>query len=160
MASIQAATNHEHTAIVTALYLACYSFGSSLGNAVSGAIWTQVLPRELEKQLRNATSAEEWYTSPFGKLTDYPVGTLERAAVIEAFKHVQKLLCITGACLCVLLIVCSCIIRDPELPNKQCIDNAEDDLMEMLRTQTTLEAYISGDPNPPLKRRHSFFKKL
>ena len=125
MASIQAATRHEHVAIVTALYLACYSFGSSLGNAVSGAIWTQILPRELEKQLGNATLAAEWYTAPFSKSPYNPVGTAERDAVIIAFKYVQRILCITGASLCVLLILFSCIIRDPKLPDTQSMVNAE-----------------------------------
>jgi SIT family siderophore-iron:H+ symporter-like MFS transporter len=40
-ASIQAATKHEHVAVITGIYLACYNIGSAFGNTVSGAIWTQ-----------------------------------------------------------------------------------------------------------------------
>ena len=105
----------------------------------SGAIWTQVLPYQLEKRLGNTTSAEEWYTFPFSKILEYPVGTPERAAIIDAFRHVQRLLCATGAALCLLLIVCSCIIRNPELPDTQSIDNAEERLFKMSYLESTPE---------------------
>jgi MFS transporter, SIT family, siderophore-iron:H+ symporter len=65
-ASIQAATQHEHLAVITGLFLACYNVGSALGNTVSGAIWTQVLPRELEQNLNgfgNSTLASTTYAS-------------------------------------------------------------------------------------------------
>ncbi|KAH7402954.1 siderochrome-iron transporter Sit1 [Pyrenochaeta sp. MPI-SDFR-AT-0127] len=137
MASIQAATRHEHVAIVTGLYLSCYNFGSSLGNAVSGAIWTQVLPRELEKHLGNTTLAIEWYTSPFEKIPHHPVGTTERDAIIEAFKHVQRLLCITGAGLCVLLVFFSFVIQNPRLPDTQSMEDADGDAIEMTGVSDT-----------------------
>lgn len=148
MASIQAATRHEHVAVVTGLYLACYNFGSSLGNAVSGAIWTQVLPNRLEKHLRNATQAEEWYTSPFDQVTLYPVKTPERDAVIHAFRHVQLLLCITGAGLCVLLVVFSFFVRNPRLPDAQSIEDVEDNTFEMTSISFTQEVLEKEDRKP------------
>ncbi|KAF2194237.1 ferrichrome-type siderophore transporter [Zopfia rhizophila CBS 207.26] len=124
-ASIQAATKHEHVAVITGLYLASYSIGSALGNTVSGAIWGQVVPGELEGRLGNATEAAVVYGDPFTFATTYPPGTPERDTVIEAYKHVQRLLCITGICLCAVLIFFASMIRNPKLGDEQSLPDAE-----------------------------------
>jgi SIT family siderophore-iron:H+ symporter-like MFS transporter len=46
--------------------------------------------------------------------------------VIQAYRHVQRLLCIAGICLSVLLIGFSLVIRDPELGKEQSLENAEE----------------------------------
>jgi SIT family siderophore-iron:H+ symporter-like MFS transporter len=74
-ASIQAATKHEHVAVITGIYLACYNIGSALGNTVSGAIWTQIVPGELTARFGNATEAIEWYQSPLNLVALYPPGS-------------------------------------------------------------------------------------
>ncbi len=102
-------------AIITSLYLASYSIGSALGATLSGgeyryhlcpisgltfrsmaAIWTNVLPGQLISNLGNATLAGEVYASPLTVALEYPMGTPERIAIVNAYKHTQKLLCITG----------------------------------------------------------------
>lgn len=125
-ASIQAATKHEHVAIVTGIYLATYNIGSALGNTVSGAMWQQVIPGELLRQTGNATLAAAVYADPFTFATEYPVGTVERDAVIVAYRHVQRLLCIAGVGLSILLIAFSLVIRNPELGKEQSLENAEE----------------------------------
>ena len=127
-ASIQAATQHEHVAVVTGLYLSCYSIGSALGNTVSGAIWTQVLPNRLElglSQFGNATLASTTYGNPFAFVAVQPVGTDQRTQVIDAYQYTQRLLCITGICLCVLLIAFASLLRDPKLGKEQSLPHAE-----------------------------------
>lgn len=124
-ASIQAATKHEHVAVITGLYLASYNIGSALGNTVSGAIWTQVLPGELTSRLGNATLAAEWYGSPLLYAPLIPPGTEERDAVIASYQHVQRLLCITGICVCAILIFFASMIRNPRLGNEQSLPDAE-----------------------------------
>lgn len=135
-ASIQAATQHEHSAVVTGLFLACYNVGSALGNTVSGAIWTQVLPNQLEKNLNgfgNSTLASATYASPFVVAAAYPVGTEVRAGIINAYQYTQRLLCITGICLCVPLIAFSLYLRDPRLPDQQSQPEAEGGVQEESR---------------------------
>ena len=124
-ASIQAATKHEHVAVITGIYLASYNIGSALGATVSGAIWSQVVPGELTRRLGNATEANLWFASPLTQVLLYPVGTLERTAAIDAYKHVQKLLCITGICLSAVLIFFACAIRNPRLTKDQSLPDAE-----------------------------------
>ncbi|KAK5347927.1 ferrioxamine B transporter [Exophiala xenobiotica] len=130
-ASIQAATKHEHVAVITGLYLATYNIGSAFGNAVSGAIWTQVLPGALEDRLAvfgNSTLAAATYGNPFGVIFEYPVGTPERSAIIDAYQHTQRLLCITGICLVTLLIGFALCLRDPKLGNEQSLPDAEENV--------------------------------
>lgn len=130
LASIQAATRHEHVATVTALYLALYNVGGSFGAAVSGAIWTNTLQRALNTALapvtNNATAiASAMYADPYGTVIFYPVGTPERDAIIDGYRHSQRLLTITGICLCVPLIFFGLCCRNPRLPDTQSIATAE-----------------------------------
>ncbi|EDN05031.1 conserved hypothetical protein [Histoplasma mississippiense (nom. inval.)] len=124
-ASIQAATKHEHVAVITGLYLASYNIGSALGNAISGAIWNQVLPGAIQDRVGDAIDAGTIYGNPFGFATAHPVGTPVRDGVIDAYRHVQRLLCITGICLSVLLVVFALLIRDPVLGKSQSLEDAE-----------------------------------
>jgi SIT family siderophore-iron:H+ symporter-like MFS transporter len=126
-ASLQAVLKHEHLAVMTGLYLATYNLGSAFGGAVSGAIWTQVLPGELDARLapfNNATLATFAYGRPFEFAAAYPVGTPERQALIESYKHAQRLLTITGICLCVPLIAFAAVLRNQKLNDEQTL--AED----------------------------------
>lgn len=131
-ASIQAATKHEHVAVITGLYLATYNIGSAFGGCVSGAIWTNVLPSTLEDRLAplgNSTLAASTYANPFLIIAEYPVGTPERTAIIAAYQHAQRLLCITGICLAVLLIGFSLCLRNPKLGNEQSLPDAEENVV-------------------------------
>ncbi|KAF4988719.1 hypothetical protein FDECE_14954 [Fusarium decemcellulare] len=120
-ASLQAYVKHEQLAMMTGLYLALYSIGSSLGNSVSGAIWSQVLPTHLAKNLNsiNETLATYAYGQPLFAIIDYPVGTEERDGIIKSYQDVQRLLTITGICLCVPLIAFSLCLRNPKLNDNQ-----------------------------------------
>ncbi|PYH93163.1 MFS general substrate transporter [Aspergillus ellipticus CBS 707.79] len=126
-ASIQAATKHEHLAVVTGFFLACYNIGSALGGSISGAIWTQVLPGELNKRLGNSTMAAQAYSDPFTFSSLHPMGTPDRDAVVAAYKHTQRLLCITGICLTVPLVVFSMCTRNQVLTKEQSFASAEED---------------------------------
>ncbi|KAF5557919.1 siderophore iron transporter 1 [Fusarium phyllophilum] len=121
-ASLQAYVTHERLAVMTGLYLALYQVGSAFGNAVSGAIWTQVLPVRLAQSFSsfgNETLAVYAYSQPLSAIIDFPVGSDERDAMIDAYKHVQRLLTITGICLCVPLIAFSLCLRNPKLTDAQ-----------------------------------------
>lgn len=45
--------------------------------------------------------------------------------MIKAYGEVQRILCITGACLCVPFLACALSLRNPRLGNKQSLDEAE-----------------------------------
>ncbi|KFX86001.1 hypothetical protein V490_09277 [Pseudogymnoascus sp. VKM F-3557] len=148
-ASIQAATKHEHVAVITSLFLANYYVGGAFGNAISGAIWTQVLPSKLSSKLALAVSnstrsvelAGDAYANPFAFILEYPVGTVERAAVIESYQETQRLLCITGICLSVPLIVFGLLTRNPKLGREQSLEDAE-------KFDTSSESVATEDARP------------
>lgn len=127
-ASLQVNLKHEHLAVMTGIYLATYNVGSALGNTVSGAIWTQVLPARLNENLNplNATLGALAYGSPLTVAPQYPVGTPERTAIISSYQSVQKLLTITGLCLCVPLIVFGLLQRNPKLNDNQTLAKDSD----------------------------------
>lgn len=122
--SIQSVTNHEYLSIVTSLYLASYYIGSALGNCVSGAIWTQTLAGEIQRELAKIDVNDMElvalaYGSPFTFIVSYPWGTPIRMAVVQAYKHVQRYLLITGTCLCVPLIAFTLCLRNHKLVSAQ-----------------------------------------
>ncbi|CAK7227447.1 ferrioxamine B transporter [Sporothrix bragantina] len=131
-ASIQVSLKHEHLAVMTGLYLATYNIGSALGNTVSGALWTQVLPSTLENNLNsiNSTLAAAVYANPLALAAEYPVGTIERTAIIDSYKHVQRLLTITGICLCVPIIGLAIAMRNPKLNDQQTLAKNDDSVSE------------------------------
>ena len=127
-ASVQAATKHEHMAVLTGIYLGSYNIGSALGTCVSGAIWTQNLYPSLVDSLAfqsNATLARAVYESPFEVIPAYPIGTPERNAIVFSYRHVQRLLCITGICLAAPMIALAFLLRDPKLSTNQSQPEAE-----------------------------------
>ncbi|PHH67814.1 hypothetical protein CDD82_1103 [Ophiocordyceps australis] len=121
-AILQVGLLHEHMAVMTGIFLATYNIGSALGNTVSGAIWTQLLPKRLDQTLAtvNSSLAAPAYEDPFTSVVAaYPMGTPERTAVIEAYQSVQRILCITGVVVCVPLFCFSLLLPNPRLNNDQ-----------------------------------------
>lgn len=120
-ASLQVFLKHENLAVMTALYLAVYNIGSALGYTVSGALWTQLLPSALDRQVptTNQTLLNELYGSPLTAITQYPVGNPIRDGMIDAYLYIQKMLCIVGICLAVPLLGFSLSIRNPKLNDQQ-----------------------------------------
>lgn len=132
-ASIQAATKHEHVAAVTGLYLSSYSIGAALGNTMSGAVWNNVMPKQLT--LRLGDKGVPWFSSPLDVVIGFPVGTEEREAAIQATMYVQHLMCIMGICAVGVIAMFSFVIRNPKLPDTQSMPDAE-------QTVTEPEAFI------------------
>lgn len=126
-ASVQAETRHEHVAVVTAIYLATYQVGSALAASISGAIWTQILPGRLERNLGDATSAQTMYADPYTTITlpEWAWGTEQRLAAVEAYQHVQKILCIVALCFGFLLILFGAFLRNRKMVDAQSRPDAE-----------------------------------
>lgn len=112
--------------MVTGLFLACYNVGSALGDTIAGAIWTQVLPGELSNKLDDPALVQQAYGDPFTFASSHAMGTPVRQAVVDSYKYVQRLLCITGICLTVPLIAFAFCMKNPKLTNEQSFANAEE----------------------------------
>ena len=161
--SIQTCTNHEYMAVVLSLYLASYNIGSALGSAVSGAIWTQLMPNMIAENMEalgaNVTLATEAYQAPFTYILTYPWGSSERIALALAYAEIQRKLIIVALCLCVLLLLAAFMLRDHYLANVQSLDEAHDHKEGVHGAQPVLgnTVVVNNYDNDPIAQ---FFKGL
>jgi SIT family siderophore-iron:H+ symporter-like MFS transporter len=84
-----------------------------------------MLPSKLEQTVGNATLAQEIYADPFTFSSANPMGTADRDAAVDAYRQIQRLLCITGICLAVPIIAFSLALRDPQLGKEQSLPDAK-----------------------------------
>lgn len=97
--AVMAPVTHQEIAAVNALWGLFGSFGSSIGFAIAGAMWNNILPTQLYERLPEASKANA--TIIFGDIVtqmSFLDGTPERDAVVGAYAHVQRLMLIAGAC--------------------------------------------------------------
>ncbi|KAJ4156202.1 ferrioxamine B transporter [Fusarium falciforme] len=117
VAAAQALSKNEDIAVITSIMLTMNNVGVALGNAVSGAIWTQTLYNRLQRDLApNFELAQQVYAAPLYVVPEYPVGTPERTAIIESYRYVQRLLMIAGMCLVIPMLAFAICLRDTRLP--------------------------------------------
>lgn len=83
--AVMAAAPHANVASMLALIGLFSSVGGAIGQAISGAIWTNKFPAALDRALPgNATLNAEIYGSLVTQLS-YPFGSPERDAVLYAY---------------------------------------------------------------------------
>ncbi|CAK7909971.1 siderophore iron transporter Arn1p [[Candida] anglica] len=131
--SISTCTNHEHMAVVLSLYLSSYNVGLAIGASVSGAVWTNLMYKEIVKQFQKAgidtALATFAYGSPIGLggfIETYTWASPERIPVVLAYAHVQKILCIVGLVLVFPLLLATFFLRDHKLESVQSLELAHE----------------------------------
>ncbi|KAM4065834.1 major facilitator superfamily protein [Hirsutella rhossiliensis] len=108
--AIMAPVTHQQIAAVNALSGLFRGVGSSIGYAIAGGIWNNMLPTELYNRLPEPMKNQS--KTIFGDIVlqmSFPDGSPEREAVVGAYSHVMRLMVIAGACfmpLCLLSIIC------------------------------------------------------
>ena len=110
--AVMAAAPHADVASMLALIGLFTSVGGAIGQAVSGAIYTNKFPAALDRALPgNATLNAALYGSLATQLT-YPLGSPERDAVIYAYANTQWYLTIASACFLVPCFACILAWKD------------------------------------------------
>ncbi|KAF3065318.1 Siderophore iron transporter mirB [Daldinia childiae] len=108
-----ASVRHQDVAVALAIYGLFGSVGSSVGYAVAGGLWTNILPVKLYEFLpedsKNMTAA---IYGDITKQMEYPIGTPIRDAVIEAYGDVMRKMVIVGSALIPLTIIFVVIWRN------------------------------------------------
>lgn len=100
---LQAACAHTNVAVATAMFLTMANIGGAVGSAVSGAIWSNLLPGKLERNLdglaakENSTAIYENYFTAM----EYQWGTPERIAINRSYEEVFRIQLIAACCLAV-----------------------------------------------------------
>lgn len=104
--AIMASIGHQEVAVALAIWGLFGSIGASIGLAIAGAIWNNILPSELYKRL--PADSKDQAIAIFGDITiqmSYADGTPERDAIVGAYADVQRKMVIAGACLVPLCVV-------------------------------------------------------
>jgi hypothetical protein len=110
--AVMAAAPHQNVASMLALIGLFSSVGGAIGQAVSGAIYTNKFPEALDAALPgNATLNSQLYASLATQLT-YPIGSPERDAVIYAYGRAQWFLTIASICFLVPCFVFIALWKD------------------------------------------------
>lgn len=105
--AIMSSVSHQEVAVGIALFGLFGSIGASIGQAVAGAMWVNLLPDRLTENLPEDTKDKAMEI--FGDITiqlSYPMGSPVRDAIIEAYGFVQRRMVIVGACFLPCCLVC------------------------------------------------------
>ncbi|KAI9150686.1 MFS siderochrome iron transporter [Paramyrothecium foliicola] len=107
--AIMAPVTHQYIAVVNALGGLFGGIGAGIGLAIAGAMWNNMLPKELENRLPADQKANaKTIFGDFVLQMSFADGTPERQAIVDSYAHVMRLMVIAGACfmpLCLLSIV-------------------------------------------------------
>lgn len=92
-----AAVDHQHVAAVLAMLYVSGSIGGAIGNTISGAIWTNTFLKALMKELPESAlpNVMAIYSQLPAQLA-YPVGSIERIAIQEAYGYAQSRMLAAG----------------------------------------------------------------
>jgi len=123
----QASVPHADVAIITAVVLLLTEIGGAVGNACSGAIWSNTMPANLEKYL--PWLSDEQRAELYGSITlaaSYPRGDPVREGVINAYGDTMKIMVIAATALSVVPIGLALTMPDWYLGDKQNAVDAAD----------------------------------
>ncbi|KAF5326811.1 hypothetical protein D9619_005127 [Psilocybe cf. subviscida] len=123
--SAQAAVPHAGVAVVTSLVLLITEIGGAIGTAISGGIWSHMMPARLAHHLPFLSDADR--AMLFGSIyggTQFPRGNPVREGVILAYDDVMKILTIVATVFGAVPLVISCWMPNWYLGDQQnAVDN-------------------------------------
>ncbi|KAI1454216.1 siderophore iron transporter mirB [Annulohypoxylon moriforme] len=118
-----ACVRHQDVAVALAIYGLFGSVGSSVGYAVAGGIWTNILPVKLYEFLPD--DAKNMTATIYGDINQqmkYPIGTPIRDAVIAAYGDVMRKMVIVGSALIPLTIICVAVWRNINVKKLEAVE--------------------------------------
>lgn len=114
------AVPHNEVAVVLALEGLFTSIGGSIGQSISGAIWTNLMPGKLFESLP-AEQKRNW-REIYGSLEvqlQFPMGSPTREAIIAAYGFVQRRMLLAGVFFMPLALGCVLLWRNIDVKGKQ-----------------------------------------
>lgn len=118
--AVMSVAEHGDIAAVLAILGLFGYVGGAIGNSISGAIWTNTLPVQLQLHLPESCAAD-WETI-YGDLTaqlSYPMGDPCREAIIRSYGYAQKRMLIAGTAIMAASIVCVFLIKNIKIDRLQ-----------------------------------------
>jgi hypothetical protein len=114
---VQAAASHQQVAAATAAFLTMVEIGGAVGAAISGAVWSNNVPKKLAKYL--PPSIQDQAHLIYGNVTlastGWAMGTPERIAINRAYQETMTKLLTIAVCVCAPLIPLSLIMQNFKL---------------------------------------------
>lgn len=113
---VQASASHQEVAAATAMFLTSMEMGGAVGAAISGAIWSSLIPKKLEQYLPEETKSHAGEI--FGKLTkalEYPMGSPTRLGINRAYQETMNRLLTFAIVVTLPLIPLSLLMVDYKL---------------------------------------------
>ncbi|KAL8370106.1 hypothetical protein RB595_000466 [Gaeumannomyces hyphopodioides] len=113
---VQAASSHQSVAAATAVFLTLVELGGAVGAAISGAVWSRVVPAALTELLPEASrgNATAIYSSHVVAMA-LEWGSPERVAVQQAYQRGMTRLLTVAVCVCVPIVLLSLLMRNIKL---------------------------------------------
>ena len=118
--AVMSVAEHGDIAAVLAILGLFGYVGGAIGNSISGAIWTNTLPVELQKLLPESCAAD-WETI-YNDLTvqlSYPMDDPCREATIQSYGVAQKRMLIAGTAIMAVAVVCVFLIKNVKIDRQQ-----------------------------------------
>lgn len=115
---VMASVTHQEVAVVLALHSLFAYIGSSVGIAISGALWTNLLPAKLALYLPAELQSE--VATIYGDITvqlGYEWGSPAREAIVLAYGEVQRLMVIAGAAFVPVVAISIIVWRNLDIRN-------------------------------------------
>ena len=116
--AIMASVGHQEIAVGLALWGLFGSVGAAIGLAIAGALWNNVLPKQILHRL--PADAKDQMATIFGDLNvqlGYPMGNPVRDAIIGAYGDVQRKMVIAGAAFTPLCLICVLMLKNINVRN-------------------------------------------
>ncbi|OGM42537.1 MFS siderochrome iron transporter MirB [Aspergillus bombycis] len=116
--AVLAAVDHQHVAAAMAVLFVCGGIGGAVGNAISGAIWTNTFEKALVRYLPESALPDlaNIYASLPVQLS-YAINSPERIAIQKAYGYAQTRMLAAGTGLMALAFVAVFMIRNMNLKN-------------------------------------------
>lgn len=118
--AILAVSDHQDIAALLALLGAISFVAGAIGNSISGAIWSNTLPQQLQRLLPDELKPH--WASIYRDLKvqlSYPRGSAGRDAIVAAYAVAQQRMLIAGTAVMALAIVAVFCIQNIKLTRKQ-----------------------------------------
>jgi len=130
---IQAVTRHQEVAVATAMFLTFTSLGGSVGSAIAGSIWTNVLPIRLQEYLPEMDEKERRRVyNDFRYAMSFPSGSVEREGIISAYVAVMGRLTATATFAALPMMVLVFLMKEVKLDRVACNQDILDEREESL----------------------------
>ncbi|KAK3697253.1 hypothetical protein LTR37_017565 [Vermiconidia calcicola] len=114
---VQASASHQDVAAATAIFLTILEIGGAVGNAISGAIWTQNVPIKLAQYLPPET--QDQAAAIYGNVTlaanGWPIGSPTRDAINRAYQETMTKILTVAVIVAAPCVILSCFLKNYKL---------------------------------------------